>query len=314
VITQADVLAARDRIGGRVRRTPVAAVDAGAFPGPSWLKLEFLQHTGSFKARGALNRILEATESGELDPAIGTVAASGGNAGLAHAHAAAQLDVPITVFVPTTAPSLKLVTLRALGATVIQTGTEYADAYDAALDHAADSGAVFCHAYDQVPIVAGAGTLALELLDQVDGFDTVLLAVGGGGLMAGVVAGLDGAARVVAVEPDTCPTLASALTAGEPVDVAVSGVAADSLGARRVGEIAYDVATRTGVRSVLVTEDDIVEARQILWDHRRIAVEHGAAAALAALTAGAYVPEPGERTVIVLCGANTDPGDLVPPP
>lgn len=311
MITQADVLAARDRIGDRVRRTPVAAVDAGAFAGPSWLKLEFLQHTGSFKARGAFNRILEASETGELDPSIGTVAASGGNAGLAHAHAAAQLAVPITVFVPTTAPAMKLAKLRALGATVIQTGTEYADAYDAALDHAADSGAVFCHAYDQVPIVAGAGTLALELLDQVDGFDTVMIAVGGGGLMAGVAAGLDGSARVVAVEPVGCPTLAEALAAGEPVDVGVSGIAADSLGARRIGAIAYDVATRTGVRSVLVTDDDIVEARQILWDHRRIAVEHGAAAALAALTSGAYEPEPGERTVVVLCGANTDPGDLV---
>lgn len=311
MITQADVLAARDRIGARVRRTPVAAVDAGAFAGPSWLKLEFLQHTGSFKTRGAFNRILEARETGELDHSIGTVAASGGNAGLAHAHAAAQLEVPITVFVPTTAPAMKLAKLRALGATVIQTGTEYADAYDAALDHAADSGAVFCHAYDQVPIVAGAGTLALELLDQVDGFDTVMIAVGGGGLMAGVAAGLDGSARVVAVEPVGCPTLTEALAAGEPVDVGVSGIAADSLGARRIGAIAYDVATRTGVRSVLVTDDDIVEARQILWDHRRIAVEHGAAATLAALTSGAYEPEPGERTVVVLCGANTDPGDLV---
>lgn len=311
MITQADVLAARDRIGDRVRRTPVTAVDPGAFPGPAWLKLEYLQHTGSFKARGAFNRILEAQETGELDPAIGTVAASGGNAGLAHAHAAAHLGVPVTVFVPTTAKPVKLARLEALGATVIQVGSEYADAYDAALVHAADSGAVFCHAYDQVPVVAGAGTLALELLDQVDAFDTVMIAVGGGGLMAGVAAALDGAARVIAVEPVLCPTLAEALAAGQPVDVSVSGIAADSLGARRVGEIAYEVATRTGVRSVLVGDQDLIEARQILWDHRRIVVEHGAAAALAALTSGAYVPEVGERTVVVLCGANTDPGDLV---
>jgi threonine dehydratase len=311
VITRTDVEEARARIDGRVRRTPVTEVDDGTFAGPTLLKLEYLQHTGSFKARGAFNRILAAVESGELDPAIGTVAASGGNAGLAHAYAAAELGVPVTVFVPTTAPALKVAKLRALGATVIQVGTEYAGAYDAAVTHAAGSGAVFCHAYDQVPIVAGAGTLALELLDQVDGFDTVVLAVGGGGLMAGVAAALDGAARVVAVEPVTAPTLARALAAGRPVDVPVSGIAADSLGARRLGEIACEVAVRTGVRSVLVSDDDIVAARQLLWDHRRIVVEHGAAAALAGLTSGGYVAEPGERTVVVLCGANTDPSDLV---
>jgi len=312
VITRADVDEARARIAGRVRRTPLVAVDPGAFPGPTWLKLEFLQHTGSFKARGAFNRILEAQATGELDTRVGTVTASGGNAGLAHAYAGAQLGVPVTVFVPTIASPVKLARLQDLGATVVQAGHEYAGAYEAARIHADGTGAVFCHAYDQPAIVAGAGTLGLEILEDLDGqVDTVLIAVGGGGLLAGVAAAVEGVARVVGVEPTGAPTLAEAFRAGQPVDVAVSGVAADSLGARRIGEIGLDVALRTGVRSVLVEDDDLIRARQLLWDHRRIAVEHGAAAALAALTAGAYLPEPGERVVVVLCGANTDPSDLV---
>lgn len=312
MITRADVDQARARIAGRVRRTPLVAVDPGAFPGPTWLKLEFLQHTGSFKARGAFNRILEAQATGELDTRVGTVTASGGNAGLAHAYAGAQLGVPVTVFVPTIASPVKLARLQDLGATVVQAGHEYAGAYEAARIHADGTGAVFCHAYDQPAIAAGAGTLGLEILEDLDGqVDTVLIAVGGGGLLAGVAAAVEGVARVVGVEPTGAPTLAEAFRAGQPVDVAVSGVAADSLGARRIGEIGLDVALRTGVRSVLVEDDDLIRARQLLWDHRRIAVEHGAAAALAALTAGAYLPEPGERVVVVLCGANTDPSDLV---
>ena len=312
MITRADVELARARIEGRVRRTPLVAVDPGAFPGPTWMKLEFLQHTGSFKARGAFNRILDAQATGELDPAVGTVTASGGNAGLAHAYAGAQLGVPVTVFVPSITSPVKLARLNDLGANVVQAGHEYAGAYEAARIHADGTGAVFCHAYDQPAIAAGAGTLGLEILDDLgDGVDTVLIAVGGGGLMAGVAAALEGTARVVGVEPTTAPTFAEALRTGQPVDVAVSGVAADSLGARRIGEIGLDVALRTGARSVLVTDDDLVHARRLLWDHRRIAVEHGAAAALAALTSGGYVPEPGERVVVVLCGANTDPSDLI---
>lgn len=312
MITRLDVEAARTRITGRVRRTAVADVDPGAFPGPTWLKLELMQHTGTFKARGAFNRILAARERGDLDPQVGVVAASGGNAGLAHAYAAAQLGVPASVFVPANAPTVKVDRLRGLGAVVVQEGSEYAEAYDAAVKRAGETGAVFCHAYDQPEIAAGAGTLALELLDQLDGgFDTVVLAVGGGGLMAGVAAALEGVAKVVGVEPSTIPTLAQALAAGRPVDVAVSGVAADSLGARRIGDIAFAVAARTGVQSVLVDDHELVAARQLLWDQQRIVVEHGAAAAFAALSTGAYVPVDGERVVVVLCGANTDPADLV---
>jgi threonine dehydratase len=275
-------------------------------------KLEFLQHTGTFKVRGAFNRVLRAQANGELDPKVGLVVASGGNAGLANAYAAAKLGVPAVVFVPENAPAVKVARLEAYGANVIAAGPEYATAFAAAQEHVERTGALYCHAYDQPEIAAGAGTLALELLDQVTGpVDTVVLAVGGGGLMSGVGAAVeDLPVRVVAVEPETAPTLRAALEAGEPTDVTVSGVAADSLGARRVGEIAFDVARRTDVRSVVVDDAAIVAARALLWDRWRIVVEHGAAAALAAVASGAFQPEPRERTAIVLCGANTSPTDL----
>jgi threonine dehydratase len=205
---------------------------------------------------------------------------------------------------------VKVDRLRALGATVVQTGAEYATAYAAAVEHATATGAVYCHAYDQPEIAAGAGTLGLELLADTPAVDTVLVAVGGGGLMAGVAAAVEGTARVVGVEPENAPTLHAAVAAGEPVDVAVSGVAADSLGARRIGDIGWSVAVRTGVQPVLVTDDDVVAARRHLWAEHRIVVEHGAATALAALLAGAYAPAEEERVAVVLCGANTDPSDL----
>lgn len=311
MITKVDVADAAARIAGRFRRTPLAAVEPGGLFGTTWLKCEYMQHTGSFKARGALNRVLAAQQAGELDPAVGVVAASGGNAGLAVAYAARACGVPATIFVPATAPAFKVGKLRDLGARVEQHGTEYAMAYESAVKHAADAGAVYCHAYDQAEMVAGAGTIGLELLADIPGgFDTVLVAVGGGGLMAGLATALAGQARVVGVEPELAPSLHAALAAGHPVDVAVSGVAADSLGARRVGDIAYAVAKRDGVRSVLVSDDDIVTARRALWADRRIVLEHGAAAALAALTSGAYQPAADERVVVIACGANTDPADL----
>ncbi|MFC6021688.1 threonine/serine dehydratase [Plantactinospora solaniradicis] len=312
MITRADVESAATRTAGHIRSTPVAQVepDLVAPAGELWLKLEFLQHSGSFKARGAFNRILAATETGEL-PAEGVIAASGGNAAVAVAYAAKTLGVPAEVYVPTTTPAVKIAKLRQLGATVLRHGSEYAEAYEAATKRAIETGALFCHAYDQPEICAGQGTLALELLDQIGELDTVLLAVGGGGLMAGVAAALDGVVRVVGVEPETAPALHAALAAGRPVDVEVSGIAADSLGARRVGTIAYDVAVRTGVRSLLVTDEQVVDARRLLWDRYRVAVEHGTAAAVAALTSGAYRPASGERLAVLLCGANTDPADLV---
>jgi threonine dehydratase len=303
MISTSDVERAATRIRGRVRRTPVFFDDG------VWFKLEHLQHTGSFKARGAFNRIVAA---GELS-ATGVVAASGGNAGLAVAYAAREFGVAARVFVPATAPAVKVAKLHALGAAVELVGEKYADAYDAAVKQAADSGALFCHAYDQPEICAGQGTAGLELLEQVDALDTILVAVGGGGLLAGIAAAAEGRARVVGVEPRTIPTLHAALDAGEPVQVEVSGPAADSLGASRLGDIAFAVATRAGAGSVLVDDTAIAEARTTLWDRYRLAVEPGGATAYAALLSGAYVPAPGERVAVLLCGANTDPATLTSP-
>jgi threonine dehydratase len=312
VITNTDVRAAAARIAGRIRVTPVIEADPGTFPpaGTLWLKLEQLQHTGSFKVRGAFNRILSAGAEGTL-PEAGVVAASGGNAGLAVAYAAASRDLPARVFVPEAAPAVKVSRLRDYGADVVQAGSCYAEAYELAVKHAAQAGALFCHAYDQPEVCAGQGTLGLELLQQVGGqLDTVLVAVGGGGLMAGVAAAIEGQASVTGVEPATIPTLHAAMAAGRPVDVEVAGVAADSLGATRLGDIAHAVAERTRVRPVLVSDADIIAARRLLWERYRLAVEHGGATAFAALLAGSYQPGEGERIAVVLCGANTDPATL----
>ncbi|MCI2416452.1 threonine/serine dehydratase [Saccharopolyspora sp. K220] len=310
MIDRTDVQAAAARISDRVRTTALITVD-DLLPGAAvWLKLEQSQHTGSFKARGAFNRILATAERGGV-PDSGVVAASGGNAGLAVAYAAAQLGIPAEVYVPENAPAVKVAKLRQFGAKVVQVGQRYLDAYEAASQRVAASGALFCHAYDQPEIVAGQGTLGWEIRQQSgDEVDTILVAVGGGGLMAGIAAATEGRAKVVGVEPKAAPTLHEALTAGEPVDVEVSGVAADSLGASRIGEIAFAVAARAGVRSVLVSDDEITQARRELWQRYRLIVEHGTAAAVAALITGAYRPADGERIAIVLCGANTDPSDL----
>lgn len=312
MLTSTDVAAAAQRIEGIVRRTPVWTTAVDEIGAQVTFKLEMLQHTGSFKARGAINRVLAAQQGGQLDPRVGIAVASGGNAGLANAWAAARVGVPATVFVPETAPAGKIALLRAAGAEVVAAGREYATAFAVAQQHVARTGALYCHAYDQPEICAGAGTLATELIAQTDGaVDTVIVAVGGGGLMAGVTAALDKhAVHVVGAEPENAPSLHSALKAGGPIDVAVSGVAADSLGARRIGDIAYEVAQHHGVTSVLVDDAAITAARQALWGRWRLAVEHGAASALAALLAGAYRPTAGERVAVVLCGANTDPGTL----
>ena len=299
-----EVRAAAERIAGRVRRTPVIEVAPGLT-----FKLELLQHTGSFKPRGAFNRLLTAKESGELT-GQGIVAASGGNAGLAAAYAARELGVPARIFVPENAPAPKVGKLRTLGADVVQIGNEYAEAYHAAVEARDASGALLVHAYDQPEVVAGQGTIGLELLEQAGMFDTVLVAVGGGGLIAGIATAIADNAQVIGVEPVLAPTLHRALEAGEPVDGSVGGVAADSLGARRIGDLAFAAAQEYGVRSLLVEEDAIVAARKELWHDYHLAVEHGAAAACAALSSGVYRPAAGERVVVVVCGANTDPSTL----
>ncbi|GAA1518250.1 threonine/serine dehydratase [Kribbella lupini] len=303
-MTREQVEQAAVRIDGRVRRTPVLRVSETVT-----FKLELLQHVGSFKPRGMFNRLLAAKEDGSLT-GVGAVTASGGNAGLAVAYAARELGVPARIFVPESAPAAKVARLKTLDADVVQVGSEYAEAYAAAVVAAEESGALFAHAYDQPEVVAGQGTLGLELLEQLDGFDTVFVAVGGGGLVAGIATAIGDRAQVVGVEPERAPTLARALEAGQPVDVQVGGVAADSLGARRIGEIAFEVATHEHIKSVLVDEDAIVAARQELWREYRLATEHGAATAYAALTSGAYQPAADERIVVVVCGANTDLGTL----
>jgi threonine dehydratase len=303
-VSVGEVRAAAERIAGRVRRTPVIQVAPGLT-----FKLELLQHTGSFKPRGAFNRLLSAKERGELT-GQGVIAASGGNAGLAVAYASRELGVPARIFVPVNTPAQKLTKLRTLGAEVVQVGNEYAEAYQSALEARDESGALLVHAYDQPEVVAGQGTIGLELLEQAGMFDTVLVAVGGGGLVAGIATAIGDNAQVIGVEPELAPTMHNALQAGGPVDGSVGGVAVDSLGGRRFGDLAFAAVQEYGVRSLLVDDEAIIAARNELWNQYHLVVEHGAATAYAALTGGVYRPAGGERIVVVVCGANTDPATL----
>jgi threonine dehydratase len=309
-LTRQDVLLAADRIGGRVRRT-LLLQPAGQ--DSLWIKCEFMQHCGVFKTRGAFNRQLSALETGEVGDA-GIVVASGGNAGLAQAFVARDLGISPTVFVPETAPEVKIQRISGYGADVRRVGTEYAEAYRAAVAFGQETGAAFAHAYDQSEVAAGAGTLAEEILLDEPSIDTVVVAVGGGGLYAGVAAATHGRARIVAAEPERCPTLNRAMAAGRPVDVDVSGVAADALGARRIGDLAFAAQEAEPPVSVLVTDSDIMRARYELWNEYRIPSETGAATAYAALLSGQYVPQDGERVAVVVCGATTDVVSLPRPP
>ncbi len=306
--TREKINAAAERLRVHVRRTPVVAVrgiDLGLDIDNVTLKLELLQHTGSFKPRGAFNRIL----AGNV-PAAGLIAASGGNHAQAVAYAGTRLGLPTEIFVPETIPAIKLARLRQYDAEIRLVGEYYDEAREASEVRAAATGALVVHAYDQPAVVAGAGTLARELAEQVSDIDTVLVAVGGGGLMAGTACWADNDFDVVAVEPERCPTLHAALGAGAPVDVEVSGLASDSLAARRIGQIAFAAAQRAGSRSVLVTDAAIRAAQVTLWDRLRLVVEPGGATALAALLSGAYEPAHDERVVALVCGANTDPGSV----
>ncbi|MFI8962542.1 serine/threonine dehydratase [Streptomyces sp. NPDC053493] len=315
LLSYSDVKTAAERVAGHVRPVAIApgGPDGEGGGGPEvFFALEFLQHTGSFKARGARNFLRAHHEAGTL-PAAGVTIASGGNAGLACAWAAREQGVRATVFLPVSAPKVKVDRLRGYGADVRLVGAEYAEALAACEAFAAESGALASHAYDHPLIAAGAGTLMEEIRQRVPGLDTVVVSVGGGGLFAGVAtAARHHGVRTVAVEPENCRALHAALEAGRPVDVPVDSVAADSLGARRASAAALDAARQGDVRSVLVPDAEIVRARRALWHDHRLAVEHAAATALAALTSpsGGYRPAPGERVCVVLCGANTDPSDL----
>ncbi|KPI33844.1 Pyridoxal-5'-phosphate-dependent protein beta subunit [Actinobacteria bacterium OV450] len=302
----AAVRAAAGRLSGAVRPVAVAPAAEGV-----WYALEYLQHTGSFKARGAHNFLAAHRDAGTL-PAAGVTIASGGNAGLACAWAARAQSVPATVFLPVNAPRVKVERLRGYGADVRLVGERYAEALAACEEFAATSGALSSHAYDHPLIAAGAGTLLDEIRAGLPGLDAVVVAVGGGGLFAGVAAAArEHGVRVIAAEPENCRALNAALEAGRPVDVTVDSVAADSLGATRVSAAALAAAQEKDVRSVLVPDGAITAARRTLWEEHRIVVEAGAATALAALRS---TPEPpGERVAVILCGANTDPADLTAP-
>lgn len=301
-VLRTDVRAARRRLVGRVRKTPVfhTSVDGPDGPVPVSLKLEFLQHGGTFKVRGALNALLAADESADH-----VVVASGGNAGIAVALAAAQLGKSCTVVVPESAPHTKVAAMWAHGAEVLWHGTSYAEAQRKAVALAAERGAEHLHAYDMPAVVAGAGVIGLELEEQVRGRPPVLAAVGGGSLIAGLGAALGRRRHIVGVEAEHTPALSAALAAGAPVDVdAQSG--SELLCATRVGDIAYGIARRHRMPVLSVADDAIAAAREYLWREFRVVVELEGAAALAAVQSGAYRPESGVRPIVVLCGANTE--------
>jgi threonine dehydratase len=295
-----DVATAAARIAGRVRRTPVLTVGAGALGPdlPLHLKLDQLQPTGSFKVRGATNLL-----AGSDVPEAGVVAASGGNFGLAVAWAARELGHRATIVLPASAPASKRDPLAALDASVEVVDGQYADALARADELVAATGALRAHAYDAPLVVAGQGTVAREFRDQVVDLDTIVVAVGGGGLVAGVCAAVQDRVRVVAVETERCPTLAGALAAGGPVDVEVGGVAVSALGARRLGDHAWAARDHLDV-ALTVTDDAVVDAQRRLWEACRLRAEPAGATALAAVTSGAYVPADGEVVGVVVCGAN----------
>ena len=299
---RAEIEAAAARIDGHVRRTPVAEITGFGLGHPVGMKLEQMQHTGSFKPRGAFNTLL----AGPV-PAAGVVAASGGNHGAAVGFAAHALGHPARIFVPELAGPAKIALVRATGADLTVVPGTYAEALQAARAHEAATGAMQIHAYDAPMTVAGQGTLMREWEEQGLQADTVLIAVGGGGLIGGVLGWLQGRRRVVAVEPELAPTLNRALAEGPGAEVDVSGVAANSLGARRIGAICHELASRHLALSVTVPDAAISEAQRRLWREARMLVEPGGATALAALISGAYRPVPGERVAVLVCGANPAP-------
>ncbi|MGN6103775.1 MAG: threonine/serine dehydratase [Kofleriaceae bacterium] len=285
-----------------IRRTPTVRIDLADLGRPALpvaLKLEMLQHSGSFKARGAFAHLLT-----RAVPAAGVVAASGGNHGAAVAYAAMRRGVPATIFVPSVTSTAKRERIQSYGAELVIAGERYADALAASELFVAERGALAIHAYDQPETLAGQGTVGLEI-EQDGELDTLLVAVGGGGLIGGIAAWFAGRIRIIAVEPATAPTLARAFEAGRPVDAEAGGIAADSLAPRRVGELMFPIARAFVERVALVSDEAIAAAQRALWGAVRIATEPGGAAAFAALAAGAYVPAPGERVGVVVCGANT---------
>ena len=302
-MTRAAIAQTAERIAPFIRRTPVVEVEGADFGLPDHrlvFKLEFLQHAGSFKTRGAFSNLLTRSV-----PEAGVIAASGGNHGAAVAYAAHRLGKPATIFVPTVSSAAKVARIRGYGANLVIGGDRYADALAASERFAAETGGLPIHAYDQPETLLGTGTVGLEFEAQDPATDSLLVAVGGGGLIGGIAAWYEGRTRVIGVEPAAAPTLTRALAAGHPVDAEAGGIAADSLAPKRVGELMFPLAQRFVERVVLVEDDAIVEAQQSLWDLLRIATEPGGAAAFAALLSGRYRPGPGERVGVLVCGGNT---------
>ncbi|WP_239014337.1 threonine/serine dehydratase [Archangium violaceum] len=303
-LSRDDIRAAYERIRPHIRRTPVCTQPGGALghDGPVSLKLEFLQHAGSFKPRGAFNTLLT-----QPVPKAGVAAASGGNHGAAVAYAARQLGIPARIFVPEISSPAKLELIRRFGAEVVIGGPRYADALVTCGAYIADTGALSVHAYDSLSTIQGQGTVALEWEEDGQGLDTVLVAVGGGGLIAGIASWWAGRGiKLVGVEPEGSRALHASLEAGRPVDVTVESIAADSLGARNTGELVFSIARAAVDHVALVTDAAIREAQRTLWREWRIAAEPGGATALAALLSNAYRPQPGERVGVLLCGANVE--------
>jgi threonine dehydratase len=304
---RSSIAAAAQRLAQRVRHTPVLQIDGKDLScrGPVKLKLELLQHTGSFKPRGAFNRLLKATI-----PTAGVIAASGGNHGAAVAYVARDLGCTAEIFVPTVTPATKVDRIASYGARVIQGGEVYADALAACRARQLEIGALEVHAYDHPDVLAGQGTVGHEFELDAPELTHILVATGGGGLIGGIAAWYAGSAKVISVEPESCPTLHNALRAGLPVDSPVSGIAADSLGARRVGEVMFPIARELVADTVLVPDEAIVATQRYLWAQTRLIAEPGGATALAALLSGRFKPPADARVGVVVCGGNTDPAKI----
>ena len=303
-VSRADIEQIYPVIAPHIRRTPVVTLsgaDFGLAPFPLTLKLEQLQHAGSFKTRGAFANLLTRNP-----PKSGVVAASGGNHGAAVAYAAMRLGLPARIFVPTVSSPAKIDRIRLYGADLTVIGERYAEALAASLEWSKTSGAMPVHAFDQIETLTGQGTLALELSQQAPELDSVLVAVGGGGLIGGIAAWYASKTRVIAVEPEGAPTLEHAIKAGKPVDAPTGSVAADSLAPKQVGELMFPIAQAHIDRVVLVTDHAIRTAQKMLWESLRLVVEPGGCTAFAAILSGAYQPAEGEKVGVVVSGANTN--------
>jgi threonine dehydratase len=303
VISADQIRSTYDLLAPHIRRTPVVEVEGADFNlnlGSLSLKLESLQHAGSFKSRGAFSNLLT-----RKVPRVGVVAASGGNHGAAVAFAAMKLGIAAKIFVPSVASPAKIRQITGYGADLVIAGERYADALAASESWVAQSGAMSIHAFDQVETLLGQGTVGLEFEQQVSRLDTLLVSVGGGGLIAGIAAWYRGKISVVGVEPEEAPTLTRALQAGHPVDAEAGGIAADSLAPRRVGELVFPIVLRYVKRTVLVTDDAIRASQRLLWKMMRVVAEPGGTAAFAALISGRYVARSRERVGVLICGGNT---------